>query len=128
MTKSRSSNASHWEALGPFTRLRRYHLSSGCSAPPLGELRRPSHEVNDPDPEATAECEAHQAWYGHLLEEKVPRAMWQAYAEACEGLATALAASFVSALATVRHDADAQAAAEAPLSPNRPSDRAGFRP
>jgi transcriptional regulator with XRE-family HTH domain len=46
------------------------------------------------DPEAEAELQAYQARYGQLMAERVPRALWKAYAAACEALAEALAESF----------------------------------
>jgi transcriptional regulator with XRE-family HTH domain len=54
------------------------------------------------DPERTAERQAYQAWFGHLLEQKLPRSMWQAYAEACEALADALNTSFQETLGKAR--------------------------
>jgi transcriptional regulator with XRE-family HTH domain len=42
-----------------------------------------------------AACEAH---FRQVLEEKIPRALWQAYMEACDSLAEALSASYRTAL------------------------------
>src|ERR671939_1416381 len=42
------------------------------------------------DPAQQAELRAHQAWYGALLQERVPRPLWRAYVEACEALARSL--------------------------------------
>jgi transcriptional regulator with XRE-family HTH domain len=55
-----------------------------------------SDERADP---AAAERQAYQAWFGRLLEQKLPHSMWPAYAEACEALAEALSAAFQTATA-----------------------------
>ena len=50
-----------------------------------------------PGPADLAELQAYQARYRQMLEEKIPRPMWRAYADACEALAEALSNSFEQA-------------------------------
>jgi hypothetical protein len=73
---------------------------------------------DDPDPERTAERQAYQAWFGHLLDQQVPRAVWQAYAEACEALAGQLSASFQQTVDAARARIAADAAGPESMLPD----------
>src|SRR5919199_228585 len=44
--------------------------------------------------------------YLQLLEEKIPRSLWRAYAEACEAIASELSASFEEALSKAEQTAE----------------------
>jgi transcriptional regulator with XRE-family HTH domain len=85
-------------------------------------------DASDGDPEEVAERLAYQAWYGHLLETKVPRPMWPAYAMACEALADALTASFRTALSKVPPEALERAAVTRGEDTSPPARRVGFGP
>lgn len=50
------------------------------------------------DPTELAELAAYEAHFRQMLEEKIPRALWQAYMDACDALAEALSASYRTAL------------------------------
>jgi transcriptional regulator with XRE-family HTH domain len=50
------------------------------------------------DPADQAALAAYEAHFRQVLEEKIPRALWQAYMEACDSLAEALSASYRAAL------------------------------
>jgi transcriptional regulator with XRE-family HTH domain len=50
------------------------------------------------DPADLAELAAYEAHFRQVLEVKIPRALWQAYMEACDSLAEALSASYRAAL------------------------------
>jgi transcriptional regulator with XRE-family HTH domain len=50
------------------------------------------------DPEAEAEIGAYLDRYRTILQERLPPSLWRAYVEACEALASDLAASFGGAL------------------------------
>ena len=94
-------------------------------------------ETGPADPQRQAELQAYSAHYRHLLEQKVPRSLWRAYAEACEALAEALGASFQEALLAAQQDAPAAAGertpsagalAGAPAAPAAPAKRhVGFQ-
>lgn len=84
---------------------------------PMGDAGEPADDATDP--EAGAELQAHAAWYRELLKEKVPRALWPLYTEACAALAEALAASFREGVQETREQEEA--------APNREEKRFGFR-
>jgi transcriptional regulator with XRE-family HTH domain len=91
-------------------------------------------------PELQAELQAYQAQFTRLLQEKLPRHLWHAYAEACAALADQLGASFAGALRTAQTEAQpSQPAAQppedsppespAPSEPeSSPTRHIGFRP
>lgn len=80
------------------------------------------------DHELKAELQAHGAWYADLMERKLPRSAWRAYAQACESLADALAESFREAMEEVPGGTKS-GVPESPDDPVvTPSRRVGFRP
>lgn len=54
------------------------------------------------DPSRTIEREAYEAWFGRVLERKVPPLLWRSYAGACAALADALIDGFDAALEEAR--------------------------
>ena len=58
------------------------------------------------DPERWAELQAYQVRHRRVLEQQLPRELWQAYVEACEGLAEAMGASFRDAVDKARSRAE----------------------
>jgi transcriptional regulator with XRE-family HTH domain len=75
------------------------------------------------EPEVAAELEAHQARLREVLEQRLPRAMWRAYVEACVALADGLNAS-ATRVARESPGVLAEPPDDAPA-PDRPL---GFRP
>jgi hypothetical protein len=76
------------------------------------------------DPEVEAELQAHQARLRQVMQNRLPRAMWRAYVEACVALADGLRSSTTRALSeSLKH-------VERPRGDdNEPPDRPlGFRP
>ena len=54
------------------------------------------------DPSRSIEREAYEAWFGRVLERKVPPLLWRSYAGACAALADALIDGFDAALEEAR--------------------------
>jgi len=54
------------------------------------------------DPSRAIEREAYEAWFGRVLERKVPPLLWRSYAGACAALADALIDGFDASLAQAR--------------------------
>jgi len=80
----------------------------------------------DPVQQAETQAELHalQGWYGRLLAEKLPRALWQPYAQACEALAATLGAEFQELLARAQEET----ASDAPFAGAEERRRIGFQP
>ena len=95
---------------------------------PVGEPPEGA-EGEPPDPALQAELEVYRAWYGRLLEQKIPRSLWRVYAETCSALADALSASFHDALGKAQRELEAggsEGPDDAELTENR-NREVGFR-
>lgn len=72
--------------------------------------RLAGYPVSDPandlpggdDPARAIERDAYEAWFGRLLERKVPPLLWRSYAGACAALAETLVDGFDAALSEAR--------------------------
>jgi transcriptional regulator with XRE-family HTH domain len=64
---------------------------------PVDPSESPSQGMADDDPELEAELRNHEARLRQILRERLPRAAWPAYLQACEALADALAAGLSQA-------------------------------
>lgn len=60
------------------------------------------------EPEREAEIQAYQARLRRVMEERVPRELWESYARACEALGETLSRSFQEATAALAEDIDAE--------------------
>src|SRR4051794_10069999 len=78
----------------------------------------PVAQAGGPEPELEAELQAHQARLRKVMQDRLPREMWQAYTEACVALAEGLKAQTERA---------ARAANPASNDP-QPERHLGFRP
>ena len=78
-------------------------------------------------PALQAELAAYQARHGRVLAQRVPPPLWRAYAEACEALADALAASFADAISDLRGEPAANPVSEAGDPSGRDRPNIGFR-
>ncbi|MGH2352417.1 MAG: helix-turn-helix domain-containing protein [Chloroflexota bacterium] len=112
-------------------------IADTLEVPRTGLDRLAGYPVTDPDegtgpddPQRQAELQAYEAQFRRLMEQRVPRPLWRAYAEACAALAESLGGSFQDALARAEAEIEGDATEPAaPASMLRQSNQrpAGFR-